>query len=375
MKLVLRVLWALLLGLITFFVVMMSQIGRVNQFRAVRLNELISSGATQQDINNFLVGITAFERATNSFHLKTPIFSFSGYSINDNLTTSEQISARIHLDVFLVHQWNEGSDFVFDSILFLLSGDLLMNIGTDNNPVIATVTPSMVIEFNEALRYRDNQGNVHSQNDADGNPILSVQTTFSGVPFENSTIAFHSWAFPIGLRRFDTCPEADPGALYDTFVDITRVNITYRNQAGNVQTLLSIANNGINNQLTPNNDLIQNTNDSRFFTLNKDNMFLSRNFTLEQAQTSPYIYVSSFDLSPYNFIIWRNSLIWGAIGLGLTYLLFFHKLVMESIRERRAEKAAVVGNTKIFDETNNKKTIIPIFSDDYEENQVKKKRK
>lgn len=41
------------------------------------------------------------------------------------------------------------------------------------------------------------------------------------------------------------------------------------------------------------------------------------------------------DLSRYNHLVWRTMLIYTAIVLALTYLLFFHKRVMETIRAKR----------------------------------------
>ncbi len=44
------------------------------------------------------------------------------------------------------------------------------------------------------------------------------------------------------------------------------------------------------------------------------------------------------DLSPYNHLVWRTMLIYTVIVLALTYLLFFHKNVMETVRAKRYQK-------------------------------------
>ncbi|MDL2291974.1 hypothetical protein LJC17_00040 [Acholeplasma sp. OttesenSCG-928-E16] len=375
MKWVGRILYALALGIVTFLVYTMSNVSKIDTFKEDNLKNLHNdSEVTQEEIDNFVIAYAAYEKTEFSYHQMKPVYSFKGKSTNDNIEGDDKTSFNIGLSIYLVHLFNESNNVGVDALFFKIDNDFLVNAGTEDEPKIGMTVPILTIEFNEALRRIDDKGNVTIEKDEDENEMKSTSLTFSALYRGEEIETFYGWAFPAGLRKYEDKEDLKK----DSFVEITRLEFKYINSENKTKTALSIVNTATTEDpVVPNPDAITTiTEGTREFSLNKDNSFLSWTVSKEQAENMDSIYYVRFNLSGYNYIIIRNMLIYAAIALAITYLLFFNKHVVAYIREKKIQKEYdAIKDTE--DQTEDKDVdTSQIFVDNKDtQPEVKKKRK
>ena len=346
MKWISKIVYVVFVGVVVFFVVSMSLTSRISTYHDDKRAEYSESEYLGDYILSFYASMVD-SNLNQSYHSLTPLYEFKGELVNSAVENDDHIEYSIDLSIVNLTIFNPKDT---SSTLDLL-GVVISNVRYNKNkspetPQISNEGFEITYEFAEGVKNPYNPDKIE---------------TFANEKFTGTIDGYYVSFF----KTMDLRKNVNTDEKLDSYVDISRIEIAFSNNADETVKLLSLTNKNVTdslgNQLAPRQDCFLADDVKRQYEVTKDDSNLSWSISPEQAMNdnnTNYFYME-ITFSGYNWVIVRNILIMVGVILIFTYLIFFHKKVMEIITKKKAEKKILNASAEpIFkeaDETKNTK--------------------
>ena len=344
MKWVGRVLYVVFVGLMSYVVIALLTIPSTYfTYHKDKMKEYEDGERDKAFLDDYVISFYANIQPIHdqSYHKIEPLYSYKNQVINDLLPGEDKVEFSIDLAIYkgTYYDSKNPNNNPYDFFVVLIK-DVIYNYSKDpaDPQIVKNGAITVYLELSEDIV--DPSGKT--------DPTYQVTQSLSGSNDGYYVIFYH----PIALEKAN-----------GDFIDIKLIDVSYPVSQGDtkMEKFLSL----VNKDYEPTIDVFEKNNDLRRFEINKTNIFLSKEVTYDQALDDGGInyYLQVIDYSDYNWIIVRNVSILVVVVLAFTYLLFFHKQVMEIVAVKKENKRQLVIDTTV---TETPKDRAQIFTDDEE---------
>ena len=326
MKWVGRILFAVVIGLVSYMTVMMSIQTRYEKYYYRETADI----SDPDEYDRFLIAFNSSVIFRNggydqSYHKMEKLYNFNDKVTNSAIEGDDQTEYSIDFSVYAITLFDsKGKETPLDLFCFIFKD-------IKYNTALPSETPKIV--SNGAITY--NLKLSSPVNGADDKPIDKLDQSLS----QNI-----EGRYAIFFRTRDLTKKEGEG-----YADIISIEFTFNTTNSDGETvpvkLLSLVNkNPLDNPpteaLVPAVDKFPADDEKRSFILSRDKLHLSEEVSPQEAMedNNVHYYYKYIEFKDFNWVLWRNISILVVVSLAVTYLLFFHKKVMENVSQKRLIK-------------------------------------